>query len=149
LSLAPKAPPNARAQADAAITARPAAGRANGPVANPDPDRRRASAAPLSCFVRGGKSEAVGEQLVLLAHGPSAGKAEALAQPQHRLEAADRAPGRVERAEAVDPRYVCGTLRRMLRRAVEKTTGNLTLKRVRKRCLEIKCGERLEGKTPR
>ena len=28
-------------------------------------------------------------------------------------------------------------------------TGNLTLKRVRKRCLEIKCGERLEGKTPR
>jgi hypothetical protein len=30
-----------------------------------------------------------------------------------------------------------------------KTTGNLTLKHVRKRCLEIKNGERLERNRPR
>ena len=76
-----------------------------GRVANPAVRRRRASSAPLSRFVRGGKSEAVSQQLVLLADGPRAGKAEALAQPQHRLEAGDRTPGCVERAEAADPRY--------------------------------------------
>jgi hypothetical protein len=57
---------------------------------------RRACSAPFSSFVRGGKSKAVGQQLVLLAHGPRTGKAEALAQPQHGFEAADRTLGRVE-----------------------------------------------------
>ncbi len=48
--------------------------------------------APFSCFVNLLKSEAECEQAVLLAHGPCAGKAEALAQPQHGLEALDGAP---------------------------------------------------------
>ena len=52
-----------------------------GCVANPDAGRRRVSTATLSFFVRRGKSEAVSQQLVLLAHGPCTGKAEALAQP--------------------------------------------------------------------
>ena len=43
------------------------------------------------------------EQLVLLADGPHGGKAEALAQPRHRLEGADRAAGGVEGAEAAYP----------------------------------------------
>lgn len=43
-----------------------------GPVANPEAGRRRASTALLSRFVRDGKSEAVGQQLVLLAHSPGA-----------------------------------------------------------------------------
>ena len=51
-----------------------------GRVANSDAGRRRASAIPLSRFVRDGKSEAVGQELVLLADGPRAGKPEALAQ---------------------------------------------------------------------
>ncbi|MEL6059479.1 HlyD family secretion protein [Methylobacterium sp. DCY52] len=43
-----------------------------GPVANLTVSRRRASPVPLSRFVRNGKSEAVREHLVLLAHGPHA-----------------------------------------------------------------------------
>ena len=65
----------------------------------------KARTAPVSDFVNRLKSEADPEQPVRLAHGPRAGKAEALAQPQHRLEATDRAPGRVERAEANHPRH--------------------------------------------
>lgn len=56
-----------------------------------------------SDFVNLLKSEADGEQLVLLTDGPYAGKAEALAQPEHGLKALDSAPGRVERAKATDP----------------------------------------------
>lgn len=41
-----------------------------GGVANPIVSRRRAFTVPLSCFVHRGKSEAVRQQLVLLAHGP-------------------------------------------------------------------------------
>src|SRR3954463_14051523 len=51
------------------------------------------------------ETEAECQQLVLLAHRPGAGEAEALAQPQHRLEALDRAPGRVEGLKAADPRH--------------------------------------------
>src|SRR4051794_5933120 len=51
---------------------------------------------PGSHFVNLWKTEAEREQPVLLADGPRAGKAEALAQPQHGFEALDRAPGRVE-----------------------------------------------------
>src|SRR5213592_3341878 len=51
---------------------------------------------PVSHFVNLWKTEAEREQPVLLADGPRAGKAEALAQPQHGFEALDRAPGRVE-----------------------------------------------------
>src|SRR3954468_18619393 len=51
---------------------------------------------PVSHFVNLWKTEAEREQPVLLANGPRAGKAEALAQPQHGFEALDRAPGRVE-----------------------------------------------------
>src|SRR5215207_3348417 len=42
---------------------------------------------------------------VLLAHHPAAGKAEALAQPQHGFEALNGAPGRVEGLEAAEPRH--------------------------------------------
>ena len=52
------------------------------------------------------KSEADSEQPILVTVGPRPGKAEALAQPQHRLEALDRAPGREEGLEAADPRHV-------------------------------------------
>ena len=43
----------------------------------------------LPCIVRDGKPEADREQAVLLAYGPRAGKAKALAQPEHGFEAAD------------------------------------------------------------
>src|SRR3954463_1490965 len=58
-----------------------------------------AVAAPGSRFVNLRETGAEREQPVLLADGPRAGKAEGLAQPQHRLEALDRAPGRVEGRE--------------------------------------------------
>src|SRR4051794_17375561 len=45
------------------------------------------------------------KQPVLLAHGPRARTAEALAQPQHGFKALDGAPGRVEGLEAPDPRH--------------------------------------------
>src|SRR4051812_21858200 len=64
-----------------------------------------AVAAPVSRFINLRETEADREQPVLLAHRPAAGKAEALAQPQHRLEALDRAPGRVEGLEAAHPRH--------------------------------------------
>jgi hypothetical protein len=51
------------------------------------------------------ETEAEREQPVLLAHRPAAGKAEPLAQPQHRLEALDGPPGRVEGLEAAHPRH--------------------------------------------
>jgi hypothetical protein len=41
----------------------------------------------ISDFVNLWKTEADGQQTVLLAHRPGAGTAESLAQPQHRLEA--------------------------------------------------------------
>ena len=62
-------------------------------------------AAPVSHFVNLRETEAEREQPVLLADGSRAGKAEALAQPQHRLEALDRTPGCVEGLEAADPRH--------------------------------------------
>src|SRR3954451_16307456 len=60
----------------------------------------------FSDFVNHRKSEADREQAVLLADGPRAGKAEALAQPQHGLEALDRASCCAERAEVADPGHV-------------------------------------------
>src|SRR3954452_16786324 len=45
------------------------------------------------------------EQPVLLTHSPAAGKAKALAQPQHGFEALDRTPGRVEGSQAAHPRH--------------------------------------------
>src|SRR3954452_9282216 len=56
-------------------------------------------------FINLWETEAECEQLVLLAYGPGARKAEALAQPQHGLEALDRAPGCVEGLEAAHPRH--------------------------------------------
>lgn len=53
----------------------------NGPVANSGSGGRRGCPPLLSCFVRDGKSEAAGEQVVLLADGPSTREPEALAQP--------------------------------------------------------------------
>jgi hypothetical protein len=58
--------------------------------------------ARFHAFVRDGKSEAIREHLVLLAHGPRPREPEALAPPQHGFEALDRAPGRVEGAKAAD-----------------------------------------------
>jgi hypothetical protein len=54
----------------------------------------------FSDFVNLRKSEADHKQVVLLAHCPGAGKAEALAQPQHRLEPLDCAPSGIERLKA-------------------------------------------------
>ena len=62
-------------------------------------------AAPVSRFVNLRETEAEREQPVLLAHRLRARKAEALAQPQHRLEALDGAPRCVEGLEAADPRH--------------------------------------------
>ncbi len=64
-----------------------------------------AGSASVSRFVNLRKSEAEREQAVLLADGPRAGKAEALAQPQHGLEALDRASGCREGLKAADPRH--------------------------------------------
>src|SRR3954451_12386555 len=66
---------------------------------------RGAEPAPILHFVNLWETEAEREQSVLLAHRPAAGKAEALAQPQHGLEALDRAPGCVEGLEAAHPRH--------------------------------------------
>src|SRR5215203_6201598 len=63
-------------------------------------------AALVSDFVNLWETEAEGEQPVLLAHRPGARKAKPLAQPQHRLEPLNGAPGRVERLEAANPRHV-------------------------------------------
>src|SRR4051794_26463789 len=60
---------------------------------------------PVSHFVNLRETEADREQPVLLAHRPAAGKAEALAQPQHGFEALDRTPRRVEGLEAANPRH--------------------------------------------
>src|SRR5215217_4577598 len=65
----------------------------------------RAGSASILHFVNLWKTEAEREQPVLLAHRPRARKAEALAQPQHRLEALDRTPRRVEGLEAANPRH--------------------------------------------
>lgn len=54
------------------------------------------------------KLEADPEQSVLLEDGPCASKAEALAQPQRGLEAADRAACCVERTEAAHPQRIDG-----------------------------------------
>src|SRR3954466_4603572 len=66
---------------------------------------RWAGSAPVLHFVNLWKTEAEREQPVLLAHGPRAGKAEALAQPQHRLEALDGPSRCVEGLEAAHPRH--------------------------------------------
>src|SRR5215218_150881 len=65
----------------------------------------RAGSASILHFVNLWKTEAEREQPVLLAHRPGARKAEALAQPQHRLEPLDGPPGRVEGLEAPNPRH--------------------------------------------
>src|SRR3954471_303256 len=62
-----------------------------------------AGSAPILHFINLRETEAEREQPVLLAHRPGARKAEALAQPQHRLEALDGPPRRVEGLEAADP----------------------------------------------
>src|SRR3954468_4060540 len=60
---------------------------------------------PVSHFINLWETETDCEQPVLLTHRPAAGKAEALAQPQHGFEALDRAPGRVEGLQAAHPRH--------------------------------------------
>src|SRR5215217_1107549 len=60
---------------------------------------------PVSHFVNLWETETDCEQSVLLTHRPAAGKAEALAQPQHGFEALDRTPGCVEGLEAAHPRH--------------------------------------------
>ncbi len=77
-----------------------------GRVASSNIRRGRASTVPLSCFVRLGKPKADPEQLVLLTDRPYTGKAEALAQPEHGLEALDGVSSRMEGAKASDPRHV-------------------------------------------
>src|SRR3954465_15510268 len=65
----------------------------------------RAGSASILHFINLWKTETYREQPALLAHRPGTRKAEAFAQPQHRLEALDRAPGRVEGLEAPNPRH--------------------------------------------
>src|SRR3982751_4411501 len=60
---------------------------------------------PVSHFVNLWETETDCEQSVLLTHRPAAGKAEALAQPQHGFEALDGAPRCVEGLEAAHPRH--------------------------------------------
>src|SRR3954463_10174441 len=60
---------------------------------------------PGSHFVNLWKTEAEREQAVLLTHRPAAGKAEALAQPQHGFEALDGPSRCVEGLEAAHPRH--------------------------------------------
>src|SRR3954468_22783322 len=60
---------------------------------------------PVSHFINLWETETDCEQPVLLAHRPAAGKAKALAQPQHGFEALDRTPRRVEGLEAANPRH--------------------------------------------
>src|SRR4051812_16251907 len=60
---------------------------------------------PVSHFVNLWETETDCEQSVLLTHRPAAGKAEALAQPQHGFEALDGAPRRVEGLQAAHPRH--------------------------------------------
>src|SRR3954449_8635410 len=64
-----------------------------------------AGSAPILHFINLRETEAEREQLVLLAHRPAAGKAKALAQPQHRFKPLDGPPGRVEGLEAAHPRH--------------------------------------------
>src|SRR3954464_14352277 len=78
----------------------------SGRVANSGVGRRMGCARPwFSRFVNLRETEAEREQPVLLADGPRARKAKALAQPQHGFEALDGAPGRVEGLEAAHPRH--------------------------------------------
>src|SRR4051794_24525319 len=60
---------------------------------------------PVSHFVNLWETETDCEQPVLLTHRPAAGKAEALAQPQHRFEALNGPSRCVEGLEAADPRH--------------------------------------------
>ena len=60
---------------------------------------------PVSHCVNLWETETDCEQAVLLAHRPAAGKAKALAQPQHRFKPLDGPPGRVEGLEAANPRH--------------------------------------------
>src|SRR3954470_22770708 len=60
---------------------------------------------PGSRFVNLWETETEREQPVLLAHGPRAGKAETLTQPQHRLEALDGPPRCVKGLETANPRH--------------------------------------------
>src|SRR5215218_6092031 len=64
-----------------------------------------AGSASILHFINLRETEAEREQPVLLAHRPGTRKAEPLAQPQHRLEALDRAPRRVEGLKPADPRH--------------------------------------------
>ena len=66
---------------------------------------RRAGPTPISCFVNLRETETDCEQPVLLTDRPRAREAEALAQPQHGLEALDRASGCGEGLKAPDPRH--------------------------------------------
>ena len=61
---------------------------------------------PRFSFVNLQETETDREQPVLLAHRPGTRKAEPFAQPQHGLEALDRAPGCVKGLKAADPRHV-------------------------------------------
>ncbi|MHC2483354.1 hypothetical protein ACVIKP_005209 [Rhizobium leguminosarum] len=49
--------------------------------------------ASFSCFVNFLKSEEARKRIILIVDGPAARKAEALPQPQYRLETCDRSPG--------------------------------------------------------
>src|SRR3954470_24734979 len=64
-----------------------------------------AGSAPILHFINLWKTEAEREQSVLLTHRPAAGKAEALAQPQHGFEALDGPSRCVEGLEAAHPRH--------------------------------------------
>ena len=60
----------------------------------------------FSRFVNLLKPEEAREQIILIVDGPVAGKAEALAQPQHRFEPGDRPARRFEGLETADLGHV-------------------------------------------
>src|SRR3954465_12441029 len=64
-----------------------------------------AGTTPVSHFVNLWETETDCEQSVLLTHRPAAGKAEALAQPQHGFEALDGPSRCVEGLQAAHPRH--------------------------------------------
>ena len=78
----------------------------DGLVANFQRGQNEPIAGLISCFVNLLKSEEARKQIVLDVDGPATGKAKALSQPQHRLEARDGSPRRVEGLETSDFMHV-------------------------------------------
>src|SRR3954462_2242534 len=96
---------------------------------------------PVSHFVNLWKTEAEREQPVLLAHGPRAGKAEALAQPQHGFEPLDGPSRRVEGLEAAHPRHGPLDPEVIALDALLQVLGHVMHRRARQQAVFPGCGD--------